>query len=38
MQELKEATIPKDQALPPSLDYLKYARKEIVFALLWKAD
>lgn len=41
MQELKKkkkAIITKEHALPPSLDYFKYAREEIMFALLWKAD
>lgn len=38
MQELKKAIITKKCALPPSIDYFKYAREEIVFALLWKAD
>jgi len=38
MQELKAAIITNDRALPPSLDYLNYAREEIVFALLQKAD
>lgn len=39
MQEIKKKKIiTKDWALPPSLDYLNYAREEIVFALLWKAD
>lgn len=38
MQELKKVIITKDWAFPPSLDYLNYAREEIVFALLQKAD